>query len=54
MNPFLPNVLPLQSKEVELKLYLIFGKFYLSTTAIAFDLKEWHRTKTYWIRKFLL
>ena len=53
MNPFLPNVLPPQSKEVELKLYLIFGKFYLSTTAIAFDLKEWLRNKTYWIRKFL-
>lgn len=53
MNPFLPNVLPPQSKEIELKLYLIFGKFYLSTTAIVFELKEWHRNKTYWIRKFL-
>ena len=53
MNPFLPNVLPPQSKEVESKLYLIFGKFYLPTTAIAFDLKEWLRNKTYWIRKFL-
>ena len=53
MNPFLPNVLPPQSKEVELKLYLIFGKFYSSTKAIVFELKEWQRNKTYWIRKFL-